>query len=338
MLAIYFLRWDIQRGARQRFAKLRKQRRSEKRRGKPGLPGWMFNKQTINNQRPGRCWRRDHGGFCRGRDRGWDEQVLAWKSIGQVPRRRKPRCLFDSKILHFSQKSLSFFVDISGAESPGEPPPLTRCFDIFLHILCWLFAISPSSNHVSTWYFKEDKLQYNLETLQKSISPSFGKFESLPTTLSSILFEGKFSCFQQMSSDPIQIRSSSWLTKNFSLLPNLLFQSSTFVMGGGLVCKTMYLAKPSQQPRCWHDKLFAKTHYYTKKLINFFDKFVSAESLLGFDIHPITSSCIATLLPLNPTFDPIPIWLESDNVNWCGKQVSQIQFQIYKSKCPKKVE
>ena len=112
--------------------------------------------------------------------------------------------------------------------------------------------------------------------------------------------------------------------KNFSLLPNLLFQSSTFVMGGGLVCKTMYLAKPSQQPRCWHDKLFAKTHYYTKILINFFDKFVSAESLLGFDIHPITSSCIATLLPLNPTFDPIPIWLESNIVNWCGKQVSQL--------------
>ena len=99
--------------------------------------------------------------------------------------------------------------------------------------------------------------------------------------------------------------------KNFSLLPNLLFQSSTFVMVGGLVCKTMYLAKPSQQQRCWHDKLFAKTHYYTKLLINFFDKFVSAESLLGFDIHPITSSCIATLLPLNPTFDRIPIWLES---------------------------
>ena len=50
LLAIYFLRWDIQRGARQRFAKLRKQRRSEKRRGKPGLPGWMFNKQTIIDQ------------------------------------------------------------------------------------------------------------------------------------------------------------------------------------------------------------------------------------------------------------------------------------------------
>ena len=54
--------------------------------------------------------------------------------------------------------------------------------------------------------------------------------------------------------------------KNFSLLPNLLFQSSTFVMGWGLVCKTMYLAKPSQQPRCWHDKLFAKTHYFNQFL------------------------------------------------------------------------
>ena len=153
-----------------------------------------------------------------------------------------------------------------------------------------------------------------METLQKSISPSFGKFESLPTTLSSILFEfkiycqGKFSCFQQMSSDPIQIRSSSWLAKKtFPCFLIFYFNPQLLSWVGGLVCKTMYLAKPSQQPRCWHDKLFAKTHYYTKKLINFFDKFVSAESLLGFDIHPITSSCIATLLPLNPTFDRIPI-------------------------------
>ena len=140
-----------------------------------------------------------------------------------------------------------------------------------------------------------------------------------------------------MSSDPIQIRSSSWLTKKtFPCFLIFYFNPQLLSWVGGLVCKTMYLAKPSQQPRCWHDKLFAKTHYYTN-LINFFDKFVSAESLLGFDIHPITSSCVATLLPLNPTFDPIPIWLESDIVNWCGKQVSQSNFKSISQNVPKKL-
>ena len=39
-------------------------------------------------------------------------------------------------ILCFSQKSLSFFVDISGAESPGPPPALTRfIFPLFSPLL-----------------------------------------------------------------------------------------------------------------------------------------------------------------------------------------------------------
>ena len=59
-------------------------------------------------------------------------------------------------ILRFSQKSLSFFVDISGAESPGPAPALTRSIFFspllkFLtsHIvnrflLCWLHQVQPS--------------------------------------------------------------------------------------------------------------------------------------------------------------------------------------------------
>ena len=66
-------------------------------------------------------------------------------------------------ILHFSQKSLSFFVDISGAESPGPPPALTRST-----------FISPSSTYPSFYQVPSHILNFN--TLQK---PSFEIFVSL---------------------------------------------------------------------------------------------------------------------------------------------------------------
>ena len=112
-----------------------------------------------------------------------------------------------------------------------------------------------------------------------------------------------------MSSDPIQIRSSSWLTKKtFPCFLIFYFNPQLLSWVGALY------AKPCILPNHHNSQDVGMTSSLPKPtiLINFFDKFVSAESLLGFDIHPITSSCIATLLPLNPTFDPIPIWLESD--------------------------
>ena len=113
--------------------------------------------QTHDEQfkKSGRCRRRDHGSFCRGRAWGGrDEQILARQPLSQVFNFEPDIFSTFPNILHFSQKSLSFFVDISGAESPGPPPALTRST-----------FISPSSTYPSFYQVPSHILNFN--TLQK---------------------------------------------------------------------------------------------------------------------------------------------------------------------------
>ena len=130
--------------------------------------------------------------------------------------------------------------------------------------------------------------------------------------------------------------------KNFSLLPNLLFQSSTFVMGGGpcmqnhVSCQTITTAKMlAWQALCQNPLLYKKFNQFLWQVC--FGRIVVG---IWYSSNNIFLYCNFAAPQSNfwSNTNLIRIRFQSDIVNWCGKQVSQIQFQIYKSKCPKKVE